>query len=70
MKLGAVRWHVNACDIVLLANASKIKFKRVAFAESATFTMMTERFVTLSILAALIRTNFSDNGTMLRIKFD
>ena len=48
----------------------KIKFKRVAFAESATFTMMTERFVTLSILAALLRTNLSENGTMLRIKFD
>ena len=57
-------------DFVLLANAFKLKFKRVAFAESATFTMMTERFVTPSILAALIRTNFSDKSTMLRIKFD
>jgi hypothetical protein len=68
MELGAVRRHKNVFDVVLLANAFEVKIERVAFAESATFTMMTVRFVTPSILAALIRTNSSDKSTMLRKK--
>ena len=31
MKLGAVRWHVNAMEIVLLANALKNKIQASRF---------------------------------------
>ena len=57
-------------DTVLFANSFKIKIERVFVAEGATFTMMTERFVMSSKLAALIRANFSDEGAMLRVKFN
>ena len=70
MKLGAVRRRENVFDVVLFANAFEEKIKRGAFAEGTTFTMMAERFVTPPVLAALIRTDFSDDGSMLRVKFD
>ena len=57
-------------DVVLFANTFEIKIEGVVVAEGTTFTMMAKRFVVPSKLAALIRSNLADDGSLLRIKFN
>ena len=59
-----MRWLRNVRDHTILKGTFKKETERVLFLESAIPTRMAERFVAPSELAALLRTNILDRGTM------